>query len=207
MKKICIFLIFCLIYISSSARAGEWVWIHGSKAPDNPGNHGTQGAASLTNEPPALYEPCEWTDKNGNFWMYGGLDQNLGVHNDLWKYDPVTNEWTWMNGTNTLNDPGVYGTQGVASPTNRPSARSFAPASWVDLKGNLWMFGGYNTIAGLYNDLWKYDPTINEWTWMKGPAISNQNGVYGTIGVADTANVPGSRDEGAAAWTDNAGDL
>src|SRR6186713_747016 len=133
-----------LVSITADAQPGEWVWLHGDSTFTGSGNFGTQGVPSPTNEPPHLYECCEWTDLNGNFWMYGGLDDNSGIqiHNDLWKYDPVTNEWTWVSGTNVVNDHGIFGTQGVSSPTNRPPGLGYGAASWTDQSGDLWMFGG-----------------------------------------------------------------
>ncbi len=35
-----------------------------------------------------------------------------GYLNDLWKFSPSTNQWTWISGNNTINVPGVYGIQG-----------------------------------------------------------------------------------------------
>src|SRR5690348_11245450 len=111
MKKITILIytLFCIQYFAS-AQAGDWTWIHGSSSSGSAGNYGTQGLSSPTNEPPAFYEACEWTDLNGNFWLFGG---GYATYNDLWKYDPVSNEWTWMKGTHTTSDPGNYGVQGV----------------------------------------------------------------------------------------------
>lgn len=44
---------------------------------------------------------------------------------------PAPNEWTWESGSNALNQPGVYGTEGVPSVTNVPGARA-KPSSWTD---------------------------------------------------------------------------
>ena len=49
---------------------------------------------------------------------------------------------TWMKGDNTINQSGIYGTQGVAGAGNKPGARDFS-ATWKDNNGNLWLFGGY----------------------------------------------------------------
>src|SRR5205823_5511189 len=84
-------------------------------------------------------------------------------------------------------------------------SKGFGAASWVDLSGNLWMFGGammYN-----YNDLWKYDILNNTWTWMKGPNIPRDSGNYGIQGVPNPANYPSSRSETAVGWIDRVGDL
>ncbi len=44
------------------------------------------------------------------------------------------------------------------------------------------------------------------WTWMSGPSAYNQAGVYGTAGVANSANHPGAR-EGSTGWIDPSGDI
>ena len=177
--------------------AGEWMWIHGSNVANSSGNYGVQGIPSPTNDPPAAYEPSEWADLNGNFWL---CESNV-----LWKYDPITNEWTWMKGN--PSDTGSYGIQGIPSPSNVPSRRVTCSASWTDLNNNLWLFGGQGPGVGSLNDLWKYDISTNEWVWMKGSNTGNALGVYGTLGVPDTANTPGGRWETSAAWTDNSNNL
>src|ERR1035437_5546098 len=48
--------------------------------------------------------------------------------------------------------------------------------------------------------------TSSQWTWMKGDNITNQPGVYGTLGSAALTNKPGAR-QSAATWTDGAGKL
>lgn len=210
MKKL--FLLHCLLIIFTfnnlHGQVGQWVWLHGDSTFNNVGNFGIKGVSSPSNIPPSLYEPCEWTDLNGNFWMYGGNDSSITnkTKNDLWKYNPTLNEWTWMTGTNSVNAPGIYGTQGMSSPSNHPPAKGFGVATWVDLNSNLWMFGGYNGV-GYNNDLWKYDIITNEWTWMKGSNTTNLPGIYGTKGIANISNRPDARAETAATWTDSAGDL
>ena len=75
--------------------------------------------------------------------------------------------------------PGVYGTLGVAASGNIPESR--VPAgSWTDKSGNLWLFGGQgldsNGIIGWLNDLWEYNISTNQWTWMSGSSsVPGQN--------------------------------
>jgi len=112
------------------------------------------------------------------------------------------NEWAWMSGANanTPNQNGTYGTQGTAAPANVPGVRNFGPVSWTDASGNLWLFGGNGLDSagtsggGDLNDLWKYNITSNEWTWVSGSKFISQQGNYGTLGTAAPANVPGARD-------------
>jgi len=207
MKKIYIFLCYIFMHHAGFSQQGQWTWMRGDSTTGSAGSFGVQGVASPTNEPPAVYEASEWTDQSGNFWQHGGQDASFSFYDDMWKYDVTSNQWTWMKGPGTPNHPGVYGIQGVSAPTNTPGSRGWAAASWVDKTGNFWMFGGFDNGSGDMSDLWKFDPTINEWTWMKGPTVCCQAGVPGTMGVPNPANNPAARHECAAAWVDTAGDL
>src|SRR3972149_4073907 len=114
-----------------------------------------------------------------------------------------TDEWTWMKGDNLANLPGFYGTKGVSSPNNKPKGR-YESAEWKDQQGNFWMFGGNLTSSfNYYNDLWKYNPASNEWTWISGDSIPNQAGVYGIPTFPSPTNKPGGRGLAMITWTDN----
>jgi hypothetical protein len=207
------FFLFCFcIQISIGQTPGEWVWLKGSNTSNVVANWGIQGVPSPTNNPPSLYEPCEWTDKDGSFWMFGGISRPSYVYCALWKYNPMTNEWTWMKGPNdSICNAGSFGIQGVPDPTNYPPTSLFVAASWVDTVGDLWMFEGGGCLPSWggadRNTLWRYQIATNEWTWMKGPDTINDPGVWGIRGVPDIANYPCSRDECAAAWVDDENNL
>ncbi|MFO0319853.1 MAG: kelch repeat-containing protein, partial [Neisseriaceae bacterium] len=116
--------------------------------------------------------------------------------------------WIWMSGESDINQYGVYGIKGIASPSNIPGGREGA-ISWTDSLGNLWLFGGrgyVGTQVAFFNDLWKYEISTNTWTWMSGESKINPFGDYGTKGVASSTNMPGSRD-GSVSWTDESGNL
>ena len=206
------------------AQSGEWVWMSGSKSTSYysqlgpPGVYGTKGAVSSTNVPGARQSPATWTDSSGNLWLFGGYGNGSTVAiggdlNDLWEFDSSTKQWTWVSGSSTdsgNNDGsqyGVYGTKGTAASTNVPGARQGA-SSWTDSSGNLWLFGGrgYATSTGEVdlNDLWEFNPSTKQWTWVSGSNTGNSSGVYGTQGAANSANVPGSRDS-AVSWIDSSG--
>ncbi len=211
MKKISLFL---LLLLTGTASAQHWTWIRGYASHGIPGNYGTMGVPSATNDPGVRHGCATWTDKQGNLWLFGGegydITPNEDLLNDLWKYDKSTNQWTWIKGSNTLNDPGNYGTMGVANPANNPGAREFA-MSWTDTSGKFWLFGGEGYVPsatgeGALGDLWMYDPATNQWTWMKGFSTLDQNGVYGTIGVSSPNNMPGSR-SGSGYWVDENSNL
>ncbi|HYV90604.1 MAG TPA: T9SS type A sorting domain-containing protein [Chitinophagales bacterium] len=110
-------------------------------------------------------------------------------------------EWTWMHGSSSYNPNATYGTQGIPDSLNEPPG-VYGPDCWTDHEGNFWLFGGVTNTQDLQSDLWKYDVTANNWTWVKGPGMENQAGVYGTKGIPSVLNNPGARAYGPAAWTD-----
>jgi PKD repeat protein len=207
LKKVihcCLFIFF----LSSKlfAQPNEWTWMKGDNIPGQAGNYGTLGVTSPSNKPGARYEACQWTDLQGNFWLYGG-----GIvatrFSDLWKFEPSSNNWTWMHGSQTVNQPASYGTKGIAGATNSPGGTGFGACTWTDLAGNLWLYGGDYGSGGSVNDLWKFDIGSNEWTWMHGDSAISAPPVYGTKGISSPANTPGARCETSCTWTDNSGDL
>ncbi|MCA6364357.1 MAG: gliding motility-associated C-terminal domain-containing protein [Bacteroidetes bacterium] len=198
--------------IGLQGQNGTWTWMKGSSVNNAAGNFGIQGVPAPTNEPPALYQAAKWTDLQGNFWIFGGLTAVTAQEaSALWKFDPITNNWTWVSGTTGLQQAGNYGVQSVPSPTNIPGSRSWGAATWVDTAGDLWLFGGQGWDAvgnfGVLNDLWKYSIATNEWTWMKGPNLANSAGNYGTLQVPAATNLPPPRSEACANWVSNSGEL
>jgi hypothetical protein len=49
---------------------------------------------------------------------------NVVSLNDLWKYSG--GEWTWVSGSNSIDQSGTYGTQATASSSNVPGGRFHA---------------------------------------------------------------------------------
>ena len=115
----------------------------GTAVVNQPGVYGTQGMPGAGNVPGARVWSVSWTDASGNFWLFGGTGFDgaggFGELNDLWRFDGTN--WTWISGSSSTYQAGVYGTRGVPDPANVPSARH-AGVSWADASGNLWMFAG-----------------------------------------------------------------
>ncbi len=118
-------------------------------------------------------------------------------------------EWTWMGGSNTNSQPGVYGSLRTPATGNIPGARE-GISSWIDKSGNLWLFDGWgydaNGNESELNDLWEFNSTTHQWAWMGGSSIGDQAGTYGTLGTPASGNIPGGRDS-AASWTDSSGNF
>ena len=204
--------------IGSYTETGTWTQVKASAV----ASYGTQGVAAASNLPGRRWGAAFTTDSSGNVWVFGGqgLDSsgNLGLLNDLWKYNIAGGQWTWMGPTNSTagQNNGAYGTQGVAAGTNTPGGRQ-AAMLWADTSGNIWLFGGLGldsagtrnpgALSGLangtttpdgalLNDLWKFNIGTGQWTWISGggaTGLADQAGVYGTQQVPAAGNVPGSR--------------
>jgi len=88
----------------------------------------------------------------------------MGYLNDVWNFDPVAGQWTWLSGftqspygieTPTSNVYGSYGPQGTLGISYQPGTRSNMMA-FPDWNGNVYIFGGQSG-SGLHNDLWYLD--------------------------------------------------
>jgi gliding motility-associated-like protein len=203
-----LFLSFC-----ANAQNGVWTWTNGSNLPNQSPVFGIQTIPAAGNRPPPVYGAASWTDLNGDFWVFGGLDNSVvtSYWGNLWKFDQALGQWAWMKGPAFADNSGVYGTLGVPSPLNEPGARGFGSSTWTDNAGNLWLFGGFGIDAtgqqGEMNDLWKFDISTNEWTWMGGSQNIYGTGSFGTLQVPLSTNMPSYRSETLANWKDGAGNL
>jgi N-acetylneuraminic acid mutarotase len=145
--------------------SGLWAWMGGtaSPGPDGPamGVYGSEGTAAAANVPGARASAAAWTDPAGRLWLFGGIapgenpDVCCSNYNDLWLFDPSAQTWTWMSGSSTTNQTGVYGSVGVAGAGNVPGARDSA-AAWVTSDGSLWLFGGEQFSGGSFSDVWRF---------------------------------------------------
>ncbi len=207
----------------------EWTWVGGSDTggPNlDPayvvhgwsGVYGTQGTAASGNIPGGRMGAVSLTDHSGNFWLFGGIGFDTGTEatylNDLWEFDTSTNEWTWVSGSSSGGQTGVYGTQGTPASANVPPGLQEA-TGWVDSNNNLWLFGGVGPSEDgarvWFNNLWEFNTTTREWTWVSGGGSAGVNGslgagVYGTLGVPSPNNIPGAR-YGSSGWIDSSGNL
>jgi hypothetical protein len=225
-----------------TASAGVWSWQSSSvsTAVDQAGIY----PPNANPYPGARVNAVSWTDAAGNFWLFGGFGKDsagtLGFLNDLWEY--TGGKWNFISGSILANQGGVYGTPGVAAGSNQPGGRQEA-VGWADAAGNLWLFGGEGedgnnppTANGILDDLWEYNITAKQWTFVMGNTKANQTGVYeaqtvvgpvSTTGAASTCGLtvgltvgsnvicspvstanalPGSR-WGASGWIDAGGNL
>ena len=135
----------------------DWFWVSGSSAVGQAGSYGVQGIAAPDQHPGARSSAAYWVDSDDRLRLFGGFgldaDGTSGRLNDLWRFDG--SEWTWVFGSDSVDEVGSYGVQGVASAENVPGARSNS-ASWIDSTGSLWLFGGRTASTDERNDLWRF---------------------------------------------------
>ena len=148
--------------------------------------YGTLGVSDALNYPGARVGAAYATGGNGNLYMYGGFgvaSDGVGALSDLWQYNPTTEEWTWIAGSNLKDQSATYNSINSTS-GNNPGSRIEANM-WVDNNGDIWIFGGgtggYDQLHDNYNSLMKFDGT--DWTWVAG---------------SNTLNNPGSNSEPSA---------
>lgn len=190
-----------------------WTWMAGSDLANVASVY--TASANTPVAPGGRQGATVWSSSSGTVWMFGGLQVNNGLLADLWQLNVTTGAWTFVGGSTTIDTSAVYGTQGAGASTNLPEARASA-LGWTDGQGRLWIFGGtgWDTTAsqtqsaepvGL-SDLWRYDPSTGQWTWVGGPKPGNVGGTYGTLGVEAAANTPGARTS-TAAWNNHSGSI
>jgi N-acetylneuraminic acid mutarotase len=191
---------------------GQWRWLSGSKTGNQVGSYGTRGVFSPSNVPGTRRASISWKDANGSRWLFGGYGYdstaNLGNMSDLWQYDIIIGQWRWVSGSSTRDQTGIYGTKAIPNPANVPGSRRES-VSWTK-DGTLWLFGGYGYDAhgscAYLNDLWKYEISTGQWTWISGSDTINKPGTYGSKAIPHADNMPGARKAGIP-WTDATGKL
>ena len=191
-----------------SPSSNQWTLVNGTDKTDETGKYGNMGESGASNLPGGRSQAIGWIDNSGNLWLFGGngyASKSFLTHlNDVWKYTPTTNQWTWMKGSNIGDDVAHFGEKGVDADENTPGGRRGSTA-WTDKDGNFWVFGGGNRSA-LYSDLWKYNPQSNKWAWISGSKEADHAPMFKSKGVPDIDGNPGARIM-ASGWVDATGNL
>ncbi len=100
--------------------------------------------------------------------------------------------FTYYQGANVAPFGDHFGSLRDESETgNLPPPRS-SPAAFLDNDRNIIILGG-NSLNdwGDRNDMWKFNTSLNRWTWIGGTQSIGANGNYGTIGVSNASNMIG----------------
>ncbi|MCI5056867.1 MAG: hypothetical protein MRY83_12205, partial [Flavobacteriales bacterium] len=221
MKKITLLLVFATTTFLTRAQQLDVAHISGGLSSNEAGVYGIQGLNSNPH-PESLANACMWSS-GGEIYLFGGevngsfSGSTPGISNKLWKWTK-SEGWEFLDGSlsnASYNDISLtwnysapsYGTQNVSSSANYPGARVGA-AYATGSGGTLYMYGGYGVASdgvGALSDLWEYDPSTEEWTWIAGSDLKDQSATYSTLG-SSSGNSPGQRIE-ANMWVDNSNDI
>ena len=159
----------------------QWTWMYGDSLANKPPVYGNKLTPSTYNSPGLRMVSATCEDNADNVWVFGGFVEksttNEGMTNELWKYNKITNEWTWFSGDSTFFETGDYSSKGIYSATNKPGARYY-PFCWADNTGHIWITGGQGfgkSTLGYLNDIWEFIPGNNSTYNLNGKFISTKN--------------------------------
>jgi hypothetical protein len=175
--------------------------------------------------PEAAADAASWTDSSGNLWLFGGCwlrcQRGLWLDlNDLWEFNPSTNEWAWMGGSSTI--PSCASERAVvASP--ECTARwerllpETSPEAAIPLRAGptaAAISGSSGALATMPTAILAISttfgssilPRTNGRGWAEAARWRLQPGVYGTLGAPAAGNIPGGRSD-ASSWTDSSGNF
>jgi len=205
-------------------KGGNWIFVSGgtTNKVNQVGMYGTPGTGSSSNIPGGRQEAVGWTDAAGNLWLFGGEGEDSagtanGILNDLWMYNILNKQWTYVMGATTANQTGVYEAQTVVGPVSTTGAAStcgltvgltdaknnvicspvatagalpgsrWGASGWTDAGGNFWLFGGWGLDATATNG----NGALND-TWVYTPnATAGQPGTWTWIKGSNTGSPNG----------------
>jgi hypothetical protein len=105
------------------------VWLSGTHYINQEEDFGALGVPSSTNMPPARSGGLGWLGLTGlELMLFSGtrcdtFSSNC-LMNDVWRFDIITELWTWVKGSSDYDQGGVYGSKGIENEANTPSSRA-----------------------------------------------------------------------------------
>ncbi len=103
-----------------------WNYLAGSQTANTAGSYPAQpGTGNSSTYPGSRSQATMWLDGAGDLWLFGGFgygsaSATAGSLNDLWKYTMNTGVWTWIGGSNNINQNGNYTAIPISTPGNNP---------------------------------------------------------------------------------------
>lgn len=155
------------------------------------------------NIPHPRMDAVTWADGKGNVYVFGGRgtdeEKNVGSLNDLWIWNTQEESWEYVTGERKISKKNLN--EFIETPSNRQGA-----ISWVDSKGNFYLFGGNTDGQGTnLNDFWQFD--IKNRKWLNLNKVQSYNNKNPNVEKGKLTELyPGSRSY-AASWADRKGNL
>src|SRR5687767_3801777 len=110
-----------MMCVSSGIGQVQLTWMAGSKLvnPNQYGEYGSFRQSAPANIPGGRQGGTTWVGNDGNLYLFGGYGfASTGAEgglNDLWRYNPAVGQWTWLSGSNLVDQANSYGTRGTPS--------------------------------------------------------------------------------------------
>jgi hypothetical protein len=163
----------------------EWFYLGGSIAAgfNNSGNFGVYGVQNVSdgnNWPGAReYHTLQVTSDGTELYLFGGngyasQNQVISELGDLFRYDVLSGNWTWLSGYSTAGTGSEIGVFPVMPGLlgGMPGAR-YGQIATLDSIGQLYVSQGYGygslaNVTGDLSDLWRFTPGSGLWTFLKG---------------------------------------
>ena len=186
----------------------EWTWMRGNITTNRPAFFGKKGLETSTNIPEGKRNMVLWNE-NGIIKTFGGRTNQRGNTIEIWKYNPVNNNFTWIDGRSLAFKPWTGSeTTGYTEDENVPSIfnmdwpnSSVTSTTWGKKSNKLWFLSrGTSHSTGVYTDMWEYDVATS--TNYKIKEQTDDIITYGQLGVAADSNVPPYRED-ACLWETN----
>lgn len=139
-----------------------------SYSPDT--NTWSQLAPSGRLIPPRFRQSAVWDPVSHRMLIFGGCCGPQGFRDDLWGYDPSTNNWTQLTPTRPI-----------------PPGRNRHAAVWDPMTDEMLIFAGLGQCF-LLSDLWSYRPQTNAWNRLTSmgatslPALEGHSAVWAETG-------------------------
>ncbi len=97
-----------------------------------------------------------WDSQDDILYVFGGLDDQGNLLNDLWSYNPATQTWKELNAST--------GAVGSCHGSNIPASRMNAAMVWDSADQQILLYGGLGANNHYLGDLWSYSPGAGTWT-------------------------------------------
>ncbi|MDD9971663.1 MAG: hypothetical protein OXR73_35800 [Myxococcales bacterium] len=126
--------------------------------------------------PPPRFDPKMWADGD-TLYVFGGLNEQFSVNNDLWAYSFATNRWR------LVTEQGAEGS---------PSPRANAVGPDGARRGKLYLYGGEGSPDlgfPILGDVWQFDVQTQRWQ---------------ELSPDDGSTAPEPRNHGSVVWIDGA---
>jgi serine/threonine protein kinase/N-acetylneuraminic acid mutarotase len=116
-----------------------------------------------------------WDARDNLLLIFGGINNQGAVLNDLWAYSPGSGNWTQLSAQQAVQSGSTCGTV--------PAPRMNAAMVWDSVDQKILMYGGVDASNNYFGDLWSFDPTAK--TWMAIQCANNSPGARASNAVWD----------------------